>query len=126
MERSRTRSRRQGPFIVGALNTLAARREPSNIASASVIDRRLIPAGRFTTTDPPSRIVVRRRAAGVGRRGAADDIAARIVERSRLRRRVSRQNGEHRRVGGIILDIGCVIRREVLWITNRAVWADAM
>ena len=38
---------------------------------------------RFTADDAASRIVVRHRAAAVGR-GTADDLATRIVERARL------------------------------------------
>ena len=51
------------------------------------------PAGRLTADDADLRIVVRHRAAGAGR-GPADDLAARVVERARLRRRFERQSDE--------------------------------
>jgi hypothetical protein len=50
---------------------LAACREPSGIPPARVIDRRPVAAGGLAADDPASRIVVRRRAAAVGRRAGA-------------------------------------------------------
>ncbi len=65
---------------------------PADIASASIIDRRLIPARRFAADDPASRVVVRHRAATVSRRPCGG-AARRIVERALLRRGCA---GHHR------------------------------
>ena len=65
---------------------LAVRGEPSKVASGRIVDRRLAPAGRLARDDAPSRVVVRHRAAAIGRR-PADDIAAQVVDRALLRRR---------------------------------------
>jgi hypothetical protein len=72
--------------------TLKVRRDPSDIATARIVDGRRVAAGRLAADDPVTAIVVRNRPGAVGRR-PGDDLAGSVVERPRLRRRCA---GHHR------------------------------
>src|SRR6476646_851038 len=78
---------RAGSESIVADYALAVRAESSDIATARIIDRRLIFGRRLAADDDlAAAVVVRNRPRAVGRR-PADNLAGNVVERAPLRRR---------------------------------------
>jgi hypothetical protein len=85
--------KQRGPASTNRDWNSAVRGEPSDVVTTGIVDRRLISGRRLAGGDPTSGIVIRDRAAAVGRR-PADDLAAPIVERALLRRGCAGQQRE--------------------------------